>query len=103
MSVGPASAWPDHAKATRLPSGDNAGDPSTPGYDTKGTSWGGSPADLRKGWKTSAMAITAAAAITAPTASPLRSGPLIAARCDSEAATGAVCKGETAYAWKTGT
>src|SRR5262245_8140271 len=103
MSVGPASAWPDHAKATRLPSGDNAGDPSTPGYDAKGTSCGGSPTDLRKGRKTSAMAITAAAAITAPTAIPLRPDPFVAARCDSEGATGAVCMGETAFAWKTGT
>src|SRR5262245_37953027 len=103
MSVGPASAWPDHANATRLPSGDNAGDPSTPGYDAKGTRWGRSPADLRKGRKTSAMAITAAVAVTAPTTIPLRLGCFIAARCDSEGASGTVCVGEPAFAPKTGT
>ena len=48
MSVGPASAWPDQAKATRLPSGDNAGAPSTPGYEAKGNSWAGVLAGLSK-------------------------------------------------------
>jgi hypothetical protein len=37
VSVGPASAWPDQAKATRSPSGDNAGGPSTPGYEANGS------------------------------------------------------------------
>ncbi len=37
ISVEPDPADPDHAKATRLPSGDSAGGPSTPGYEASGS------------------------------------------------------------------
>src|SRR5688572_6042549 len=67
MSVGPASAWADQAKATRLPSGDNAGDPSTPGYEANGNSWAGALTGV-SARQTSAPAITAATSTRALTA-----------------------------------
>src|SRR6187200_1532828 len=66
MSVGPASAFPDHANATRLPSGDNAGAPFTPGYGAKGSRSVGATTGLPVR-QASAPTITAAT-ITAPTA-----------------------------------
>src|SRR6186713_1808623 len=66
MSVGPVSAWPDQANATRLPSGDNAGGPSPPGYEASGRSWIGAITGLGSKRQTSAATITTTAnALTA--------------------------------------
>src|SRR5687767_13280044 len=62
MSVGPVSAWPDQAKATRLPSGDNAGGPSAPGYEASGSSCIGALTGLGSERQTSATMITATTA-----------------------------------------
>src|SRR6188768_554932 len=104
MSVGPASAPPDHAKATRLPSGDNAGGPSTPGYEARGNSRIGALTGPSRTRQASAAA-TIATIARAPTAILARVRRGTHSNCGGfEGTTGcAVFVGEAEFASKTGT
>src|SRR5262245_47971941 len=110
MSLGPASAWPDQAKATRLPSGDNAGGPSTPGYEASGSNSTGVAAGVRSVRQMSTAATTPTTAIRAPTVNLARlrpgdcAGCCGSARCDSARTTGeAVGADEVKFDSKAGT
>src|SRR5687768_9775542 len=105
MSVGPAPAWPDQPKATRLPSGDNAGGPSTPGYEAKGNSWAGALTGERSARQVSATAIAAATAATAPTVIHwrLRFGTHVVCCGSGRTTGGAEWADEEEFASKTGT
>src|SRR5687767_9010331 len=104
MSVGPASEWPDQAKATRLPSGDNAGGPSTPGYEAKGSNCAGVLTGVRNARQIRVAAITAATTARAATAILVRARFETRVACCRSGRTtgGAACVGESECASKTG-
>src|SRR5687768_17182332 len=105
MSVGAASTRPDHAKATRLPSGDNAGGPSTPWYETNGSNRAGASPGPRSVRHESTAAATATRTARAPTTVLARLRFLTGRDSGSRGGTTrpAVSVGEAELAWKTGT
>src|SRR5262245_61351912 len=93
MSVGPASAWPDQAKATTLPSGDNAGGPSSPGYDASGSNSAGGSTGVGNARHVRNKATPAAIAATPPAI------VLPCLRSDTGAGSGGSARTDGGLAW----